>query len=829
MRKMWKRLAGFVMALVMALTLTGAFAENHMTLTREESLVAESGRSIREWEEQVAEAEAKGREASLTLDEMMKQVPDLKVERQNGKIWMLSSDSGLGTIRSAEEAYQKVFSLSALLGATGQPSFRLWSRLSSDHLKVYVFQQVHEGLTVVGSTVRLCVTPDGQLHTVFSSLAHGEVESDAGMVDARTAEDAVRAYLAEQNWKDSVMPEYTSRAVLPWEEETEDEFPPERMVWVVYSRNPRFEDEKVVELPYLVHYVDAAGNYLRGNAVTMPGDPSTNRGYSAAYAFEFMEKGEYTGEVTGQDGSTREITVPVMRDTRTDVWYLADPERKIAVGDFARLAYGDSKVRLISSMENDGWDEIDLKTYDRMIQVWDYYSRYGWKGADGQGTPILMLRDLCLEDGTSMDNAAYMGMSDGWQCFGYGVVTDLSAALDVMAHEYAHCVTESLMNTNFYQDDLGAINEAMSDILGSLCEGILEEGTGDWLIGEDSGMVLRSMLNPHEKDQPEYVWDLYYAPHALSPNDLNDRGGVHFNSSILNKVAAELCVNYGMSLEDARDFWFTVAMGMTPQTDYPQMAVLLPWALEVSGKTAYREALDTLIAKSRMAETGLPGELGEGQRLVTLEMPDIEGMKDGQWILTAFQLDTEALGKKLTAAFDLLGALISGENIDSLTREITELLGNVKLEDLALRLIGEEEEDADVADMLLEAVMESFGGIATQHFTWASGEGEPWTMVVRQRPTLYCLVSVNPEDMELNGFAVLLGDRWVDVASVVEASLENLQVDPELLSDLFWSLGDLIFGDHTTRDVKLPVKGLENIRFDMDWSKLLGMEEQELE
>ena len=50
--------------------------------------------------------------------------------------------------------------------------------------------------------------------------------------------------------------------------------------------------------------------------------------------------------------------------------------------------------------------------------------------------------------------------------------------LDVIAHEFTHCVTETAMGANLYRDDYGAINEAMSDILGNLCEALCSgEGT----------------------------------------------------------------------------------------------------------------------------------------------------------------------------------------------------------------------------------------------------------------------------------------------------------------------------------------------------------------
>ena len=52
------------------------------------------------------------------------------------------------------------------------------------------------------------------------------------------------------------------------------------------------------------------------------------------------------------------------------------------------------------------------------------------------------------------------------QCFAASRINDFSQCLDVIAHEFTHCVTASLMTYNSYTTDYGAINEAMSDIQG---------------------------------------------------------------------------------------------------------------------------------------------------------------------------------------------------------------------------------------------------------------------------------------------------------------------------------------------------------------------------
>jgi Zn-dependent metalloprotease len=135
-------------------------------------------------------------------------------------------------------------------------------------------------------------------------------------------------------------------------------------------------------------------------------------------------------------------------------------------------------------------------------------------------------------------------------------------------------------------NDYGAINEAMSDIQGNVCDLMyVDEGEGeeaDWLVGEDIGNGIRSMSDPHRFQQPEYTWDLHFVPEVRDPTELNDRGGVHSNSSLLNNLAWRLCEKGGMTLEQARAYWFTVDCSMVPGTDYPELANLLPWALKMS-------------------------------------------------------------------------------------------------------------------------------------------------------------------------------------------------------------------------------------------------------
>ena len=109
----------------------------------------------------------------------------------------------------------------------------------------------------------------------------------------------------------------------------------------------------------------------------------------------------------------------------------------------------------------------------------------------------------------------------------------LSGSIDVVAHELTHAVTETSSNLT-YQNESGALNEAISDIFGTLIE-FYNNKNPDYEIGEDvytpkiAGDALRSMSNPTKYGDPDNYANRY--------TGTSDNGGVHTNSGIINKAA----------------------------------------------------------------------------------------------------------------------------------------------------------------------------------------------------------------------------------------------------------------------------------------------------
>ncbi|WP_298820486.1 M4 family metallopeptidase, partial [uncultured Chloroflexus sp.] len=97
------------------------------------------------------------------------------------------------------------------------------------------------------------------------------------------------------------------------------------------------------------------------------------------------------------------------------------------------------------------------------------------------------------------------------------------AVRDVVAHEWAHAVTQYTANL-VYNGQSGALNESFSDIFGAMVD------RDDWLIGEDTPIrEIRNMANPPEQGQPDRVGNYVCTT--------SNHGGVHINSGIPNKLA----------------------------------------------------------------------------------------------------------------------------------------------------------------------------------------------------------------------------------------------------------------------------------------------------
>lgn len=206
---------------------------------------------------------------------------------------------------------------------------------------------------------------------------------------------------------------------------------------------------------------------------------------------------------------------------------------------------------------------VDAHTY--LGWTYDYFfKRHSWKGLDNRDgrTIYAMVHPVRREDMTKYDwseagtyyaNAYFCpqcgsgredilmfgeGIQAGYHITGGQYVTYFGASIDIVAHEYAHGVSD--YSANFiYRNESGALSEAFSDIMATGVEFFFQSpGSGvlkaDYLHGEETfvpsqpGSISgsRSLADPAIFGDPDHYSKRY--------TGTEDGGGVHTNSSIPN-------------------------------------------------------------------------------------------------------------------------------------------------------------------------------------------------------------------------------------------------------------------------------------------------------
>ena len=514
-----------------------------------------------------------------------------------------------GVIEGEEDAMEAIYGVLDYLGGDNTTHLEpIEAFRNAEGTIYYNFRQVVSDVTVHGATVKLIADKDGKAIGLVSSLVpnlSADPPENWG-IDGKEAEAIVKE--AYKDREITIIPDATERTLLPYEDDSDLFY----YAWVVYTK--AFYD--TADAAYLAHYVDEDGDYLYCTPVSAPGSLQALRGGIPPLVFDGYEEDTWSGTVKTCSGQKQEVEVPVMVDPDTGDLLLGDLTRQILVADFNDFMnnYTLTPCVIGGGEHSDEW----ILTFQNFIKIFDLYGSTKFNGPDTEGTPCLILVDAVDEEGIPIDNAFYAGKIQGFQVFAFDSTAPYGEAVDVMGHEFTHCFTTKVMNTNLYMNDYGAINEAMSDIFGNLYAMMVDETDVPYVMGEKLENGVRYMNDPHKGWQPEYVWDMYYLPEAMESTDENDNGGVHTNSSLLNWVSAKLG-EAGMDHGDEFYYWMNVALAMTPRTDYPQMAQLLPFIMDHLGYPQYVSVIEEAIRDTRMETKELPESLGEGMGMIAVD------------------------------------------------------------------------------------------------------------------------------------------------------------------------------------------------------------------
>ncbi|EJV89617.1 M4 family metallopeptidase [Bacillus mycoides] len=387
-------------------------------------------------------------------------------------------------------------------------------------------QQVYEGVPVWGSTQVAHVSKDGSLKVLSGTVAP-DLDKKEKLKNKNKIEGAKAIEIAQQDL--GVTPKY--------------EVDPKADLYV-YQNGEETTYAYVVNLNFLdpspgnyYYFIEADSGKVLNKYNTI--DHVTNDDKSpvkqdapkqdAKAVVKPVTGTNKVGTGKGVLGDTKSLNTTLSGSS----YYLQDNTRGATIFTY------DAKNR--STLPGTLWadaDNVFNAAYDAAAvdahyyagKTYDYYKdTFNRNSINDAGAPL----KSTVHYGSKYNNAFWNGSQ---MVYGDGdgvTFTSLSGGIDVIGHELTHAVTENSSNL-IYQNESGALNEAISDIFGTLVE-FYDNRDPDWEIGEDiytpgkAGDALRSMSDPAKYGDPDHYSKRYTGS--------SDNGGVHTNSGIINKQA----------------------------------------------------------------------------------------------------------------------------------------------------------------------------------------------------------------------------------------------------------------------------------------------------
>jgi Zn-dependent metalloprotease len=244
----------------------------------------------------------------------------------------------------------------------------------------------------------------------------------------------------------------------------------------------------------------------------------------------------------------------------------------ITIADFGHSQDWSTANYAMSSSPSSGWIPDAVSASYDLSKVYDFYhSQFGRNSYDDAGSSLLG----GVRFGTGYPNA-YWSNQENAMSYGDGY----SAALDVCGHEVTHGVIFSIGDGGIldYQNQPGALNEALADIFGE-CVEAKAIGNNDWLMGTHlASGALRNLADPSSmiiagnRPYPSKMSEFIQPNDSFLNNFLNqDNGGVHMNSLIFSHCFYLLAqgLNGALGLPDAEKiFYQAMTLHMLKQTQF---------------------------------------------------------------------------------------------------------------------------------------------------------------------------------------------------------------------------------------------------------------------
>lgn len=409
------------------------------------------------------------------------------------------------------------------------------NRISRDDLgQVHVrLDQVHNGVSVFGYQLIVHMDRDGKLLSITGNHRRGiNIKTDPVLTSEMAKKNALKHFSGTAASTSEVelmlYPTDDGKVVLVYRIALEDLSLPDRTVIFVDANNGKI----------VYSYKDLRTPVAEGTAQVQAG------GLQASSPQE-PDAAAAAAPAVGTGKSLYSGTVSINTTLNNGRYYMLDMAKGSGstAGGYTRTNDMNNRYfgsgTLFSDLDNIWGNFMNTDRATAGVDAhfgaemtWDYYlTTYGRRGVynDNKGTLSK------VHYGRRYSNAFW---SDSCRCMTYGDGDGVSfsplVSLDVAGHEMTHGVTSATAGL-IYSKQSGGLNEAMSDIFGTMVEFYASTHgaakTPNYLIGEDvytpaiPGDALRYMDNP---TRDGYSIDTFY--------DYYDGIDVHYSSGIANNA-----------------------------------------------------------------------------------------------------------------------------------------------------------------------------------------------------------------------------------------------------------------------------------------------------
>lgn len=484
-----------------------------------------------------------------------------------------------------------------------EKEFELISEETNDNITYYKFSQNYEHIRVMNHELIISVDKEGN---VLSLSGYYLPNIDIDINSKITKEEAEE--IVKQDLGDTT--EIISNELFIYNNEEK----PRLIYQVDVSNNAEIKeyivDANTKEVIFTIDLMESAsyeytGEGLNGIETISIEEYQELMPFKTRYRFNDLNR-----KIEIKDGRT--IGLNPLSQLISGVFVLESLTGDIEDGTFKISTGNNTKEEIVK-------DAITtMKNYE---DIYDYYkNNLGRNSYDNKGSKIVVHIGVGTTSDEELENAFWLKSFN--QMF-IGRTKDkvsLSKAKDILGHEFTHGVISKTANFSKVPknkneaNETAALNEGISDILGSLIEG------KNWTIGEDVDWLIRDIKepsntnNPSEKGGENYYPDSYLKDgrtleEFLKDNNLKtlydyDNGGEHKNATVVGH-AAYLMEEKGAvkNKEQLAKLWYNSLFLMSSYSNFEDCALaVIKTAKNMGLSTSSIEKIEEAFYETKMLE-----------------------------------------------------------------------------------------------------------------------------------------------------------------------------------------------------------------------------------